>query len=564
MHKDARTCELGKFGPLRVRRTFLVHKNTAVGWNPMKRIIVTISQKMLDKKSKKCLRHSSASITSRSSIDRLQVSDDLDTNVQTLQSSLGLSDDIVFRYFEIASFPSLKATIVFIDNLIDEQILESSVLTPLTQGVRDPSSEEKTDLHASIQNLLQRNLTNTHIQSIQNISIVLEEILKGNGILLIDGYNTAVSISLAKGSPRKSGEASTEKAIKGPQQSFVEDYSINTALIRQKLKTPDLVVKQLQLGKLSKTEIRVVYLQHIADASIVREVFQRLSRIDTDAIKSSAGIEEYITDAPMGLFPTTFYTERPDRLQAMLSEGRIGIICDGTPFCIVVPAIISDFFICADDYYQNPYFSTFNRLLGYAGGLILTFLPAIYIAGTTFHQEMIPTKLALTIAGTRAGVPYPAFVEALLMEFAFEGLREAGTRLPTRAGQAVSIVGALIIGQSAVEAGLVSPAVIIIVATTAIFSFTMPYTNFSLGLRLVRFINMSLAAVLGIYGIMTGGLILLLHLLSLRSFGVPFMIPFAPLSLGDMKDWVLRFPQWAIHIRSPHLVKNNMTKQKKV
>ena len=493
--------------------------------------------------------------------EAVHFSDDLEKNIHIIQSFLSESDDIVFKTFQIATLPSIKATVVFIESLVDRSVLESSTLSPLTQGIGERPIEERTVLFSDVESLIEKVLININIAFYQEAQRAVDAIVKGDGILLIHGYPKVVSINIPKLATRKYAEPKTERVVKGPQQAFVEDIAPNVAMIRSRIKSSNLVVKGLHLGRESKSEIRVLYMDNIADLSIVEELFKRLKRIDVDGIMGSSNIEEYITDTPTNLFPTIYYTERPDRVQAMLLEGRVVIVYDGSPFVIVVPAIISDFFTTPDDYYQNFYFTTFNRLLGYFGALVLTFFPSIYIAVTTFHQEMLPTRLALTLAGTRAGVPYPAFVEALLMELAFEALREAGTRLPIHMGQAVSIVGALIIGQSAVEAGLVSPAVVIVVATTAIFSFTMPYNNFTLGLRLLRFINMALAATLGIYGIMTSALIIALKLTSLRSFGVPFMIPFAPLSLQDMKDWIIRFPQWAITKRSPHIVKTNITRK---
>ena len=487
----------------------------------------------------------------------------LDSNIQKIQAYLGHSDDLYIRYFELATLPCTRAAIIFIDTLVEQNTLESSVLTPLTQGIGQRTVDDRAFLGSNIHRLIKTTLSNSNIIFINDITVGIEKLLLGKGILLIDKYESIVAISIPKDTDKKHTEPQSEKVVRGPQQGFVEDIIINTYMIRKRIKSPNLLVKDMNIGKASKTQIRVIYIHNIVTPSIVEELFKRLERIDVDGIIGSAAIEEYINDAPTNLFQTTFYTERPDRAQSMLLEGRICVICDGTPFVIILPAIISDFFISSDDYYQNPYFATFNRFISYLGGFMLTFLPAFYIAVITFHHEILPTTLALTIAGAREGVPFPAFVEALLMEVAFEGLRQAGIRLPNHIGQAVSIVGALIIGQSAVEAGIVSSAVVIVVATTAIFSFAMPYTNFTSSLRIVRFFMMALAATLGIYGIMTGALVLALNLISLRSLGIPFMTPFAPLSIQDMKDWVLRFPQWAITKRSPYIVKQNIQKKSK-
>jgi len=493
----------------------------------------------------------------------IEFTKDYTKNINLIKERLGKSDDLSFRYFDISTIPRTKAVVIYLDTLIDDNIFQTSVLNPLINSLAQKSEEERVYFKSNINTLIKQTLSNSKISFITNLNKAIDQLLAGNGILLIDNTPYVVSLNISTVISKDSTEPKTEKVVKGPQQGFVEDITPNCFMIRKRIKSPDLVFKTVNIGRVTNTELKVVYIDNIVNQSIVEELLIRLNRIDTDGPTGSASIEEYISDNPTNLFQTTFYTERPDRVQSLLLEGRIAIICDGTPFVIIVPSIVSDFFISMEDYYESPYFASFSRLLGYSGALVLTFLPAIYVAVTTFHQEVLPTELALTIAGARSGVPYPAFVEAMIMEISFETLRQAGTRLPTHVGQAVSIVGALIIGQSAVEAGIVSSIVVIIVAMTAIFSFTMPYTNFVLSLRIVRFLMLILAAVLGIYGIMTGLLILSLNLVSLRSFGVPFMVPFAPTSFKEMKDVVLRMPQWAITERSNYIVKENVVKTRK-
>ncbi|SES68830.1 spore germination protein [Anaerobranca gottschalkii] len=485
-----------------------------------------------------------------------KVGKDLKGNIEKIKKYLGKSDDFKIKDFYIGTCPPLKGALIYLSSMVDNKSLEHSIIKPLQQIENPLLLEGK----VSFDNLILSTIPNGDCKELQDYQSIIKEILKGKGLLLIEGFSKGLVVEVGKSSDKTHTEPKTEKVVKGPQEGFVEDIEVNTWMIRKRIKSPHLIMKSKEIGRQTSTEVRVMYMDNIADLTIVEELFSRLEKIDIDGPLGSAAIEEFINDSPRNIFNTTFYTERCDRLVAMLLEGRIGILVDGTPFAVVIPAVISDFFITTEDYYLNYYFATFNRLIGYIGAFIVLFLPSIYIAFTSYHQEMIPTRLALTIAGTRAGVPYPAFMEAFLMELAFEGLRQAGTRLPTYVGQAVSIVGALIIGTAAVDAGLVSPAVVIVVATTAIFSFTIPYTNFSLGIRLWRFFNMILATVLGIFGVMTGFLLLFLNLLSLRSFGVNFMVPFAPLSIRDLKDWFFRFPSWAITTRSNQIVRENFTK----
>ncbi len=485
----------------------------------------------------------------------------LEEDIAIIRNAFISSDDLVIRKLFLPTKPITSAAVIYLQSLIKRECLVDSVIYPLQQGIGQRPDADRGELYKSIETIIEGVLSNNDIYYKESLQEVVGEILLGNGILLIDSYAKAISTSVGKDPAREYAEPKTERVVRGPQQGFVEDAMVNLSLLRKALKTPKLVSKKLYIGRESKTELWVVYIDGIADDAIVEELLKRLERIDVDGIIGSNQIEEYISDSPSNIFSTSYFTERPDRMQGMLLEGRIGILCEGTPFATVVPAVVADFFITTEDYYINPYFAMFNRLIRYTSVFVLLFFPAIYVAISTFHQEMIPTRLALTLAGTRSGVPYPAFVEALLMEIAIETLREAGTRLPAYIGQTISIVGALIIGQAAVEAGLVSPAVVIVVATTAIFSFTLPFTNFNLSLRLIRFFNMVLAATLGIYGIMTGALIMALNLFSLRSLGVPFMLPFGPISLEDMKDWVLRLPAWSITKRSKYIVKGNNQKK---
>lgn len=487
----------------------------------------------------------------------------LQRNIALVKSYLGKTDDLVFRPIKINTIPERQGVIVYLETLVASTTLQDSVLNPLLMEIAEKNIALR-ELHKDRnKDSLWENIINAKINRRKDLESITNDILNGYGVIIIDSFNQALSVDVLKDPARITSEINTDKVVMGPQDGFVEDGKTNVWKLRRRIKSPNLVVKNKIVGKNAKNLLSIVYLDNIADLSIVEELFERLDKIEIDGVTGSGEIEELINDSPRNIFNTTFSTERPDRIATMVLDGRIAIIVDGTPFVIAIPAIISDFFISSDDYYQNYYFATANRLIGYVGAFIVLFLPSLYIAITSFHQELIPTPLALTIAGTRAGVPYPAFLEAFIMEFAFEALRQAGIRLPTHVGQAVSIVGALIIGQAAVEAGLVSPVVVIVVATTAIFSFTIPYSNFSHSIRILRFFNMILATILGIYGVMTGFLLIFLNLISLRSFGVNFMIPFAPLSPPDFKKWVFRFPRWSQTTRSKHIVRENFTKGSK-
>jgi spore germination protein KA len=285
-----------------------------------------------------------------------------------------------------------------------------------------------------------------------------------------------------------------------------------------------------------------MYIKGLVSDQIIKEVHSRLDRIDIDSILESGYIEELIQDETMTPFPTVYNTERPDVVAAELMEAKVAILVDGTPIVLIVPAPFVSFMHAAEDYYQRADISSFIRILRYIGLIVSLLSPSFYIAVTTFHQEMIPPALLMSLAAQREAVPFPAFIEALLMEFTFEILREAGVRMPKYIGAAVSIVGTLVIGQAAVVAGIISAAMVIVVSLTAISSFVLPAYNMSIAFRMLRFPLMGLAASFGLFGIFVGCTTIILHMCSLRSFGVPYMTPLAPIVPSDNKDAVLRFP----------------------
>lgn len=328
---------------------------------------------------------------------------------------------------------------------------------------------------------------------------------------------------------RQVSEPKAENAVRGPRNSFIEDLEDNFRILQKHLPAPDLTREDLTLGRASPTGVAMVYLRERARPELVEEVRSRLQKINVVAVLESGYIEHFIQDSPASPFPQVLITERPDRVCIGLLEGRVAIFVDNTPFVLVVPGELLCLLQAADDYYNKRYFNILIKLLRYLALLASLLLPSLYIAITTFHQDMIPGDLLVSISAARQGVPLPAILEALIMEVTFESLREAGIRLPTVVGQTVSIVGALVIGQAAIQAGLVSPLMVIIVAFTGIDSFTVPQYPLGQAIRTLRFPLMLTAAILGLFGVMLGLLAILLHLCALRSFGIPYLSPLSPL-----------------------------------
>lgn len=347
----------------------------------------------------------------------------------------------------------------------------------------------------------------------------------------------------------------------GSKEGFTENLRSNIILLRRRLKTPLLRVEQINIGELTKTDVSFVFINGVAKEEIVEEVRARLSKIKIDGIIDSGYLDEFIEDAPRSPFSTTSHTERPDKIAAQLLEGRVAIFCDNTPTVITVPAFFTEFLQATEDYYERSIISSFVRILRYISMFISLLLPGIWVALTTFHHELIPTTLLLSILNAREGVPFSTLVEILIMELAFEILREAGVRLPRPVGGAITIVGGIVIGEASVNAGLVSAPVVIIVALTGIAAYAVSGYSLSLTLRLLRFPITLLAGLLGLYGVLLGYIFVNIHLLSLKSFGQPYMSPIAPISLKDFKDMFVRTPWRKMKNRPAFVGDNNPVRQ---
>lgn len=403
-------------------------------------------------------------------------------------------------------------------------------------------------------------MTIGNISSITNLDDLFASLMAGDTLILVDGVDQALSASTQGGEKRSIAESTTQMVVRGPKGAFTESLGTNTAMVRRIIKTPDLWMESLKVGRVTKTDVTLMYIHGIANDKVVKEIRQRLHRIDIDSILESGYIEQLIEDQTLTPFPTMYNTERPDVVAGNLLEGRIAIFVDGTPFVLIAPAVFMQFFQSAEDYYARFDIATSIRLLRIFMFMISLIAPATYVAVTTFHQEMVPTMLIVAIAAQRESVPFPAFVEAVLMEITFEILREAGIRLPKAIGSAVSIVGALVIGQAAVQASIVSPAMVIIVSITAIASFATPSFDMAISARLIRFLFMIGAATFGFYGIILCLLMMVVHLCGLRSFGVPYMAPFAPFIPVNNGDTVVRLPWWSLRQR-PRLITANTIRE---
>lgn len=475
--------------------------------------------------------------------EKVNISPSLQDNLKFLKDVFKGCSDIVYREFKIGT-ARLPAAVVFVDGLVNKAAIENFVIRSLNLYARSVSRDltKPEDIFTWAKDGA---MNNAELKEIENMDDVMSGFLSGDTAVLFEGCTKALLIGTKGWATRGISAPDTESTIRGSKEGFTETIRINTSMVRRRLRSNKLKIEARKIGKQTQTDVSVLYIDGIVNPEIVKEVHKRLDKIkEVDSILESGCIEQYIEDNPWSPFPQMQYTERPDKVVAYLLEGRVVIMIDGTPQCLIVPALFVQFLQSPEDYYERILVGTAVRWIRYLGVFTALTLPALYIAITTYHPEMIPTPLAITIAGTREGVPFPALVEALIMEISLELLREASIRLPGAVGGTLGIVGALIVGQAAVEARLVAPVMVVVVALTAIGSFVVPSFAAAIPFRLVRFPLMIIAAVLGIYGVMLGWIAVLIHMISLKSFGFPYMAPLAPLRVSELKDALVRGPRW--------------------
>ncbi|MED4116789.1 spore germination protein [Priestia megaterium] len=488
------------------------------------------------------------------SVEYIQYS--LSSNLDTIQQKTGKSSDVVIRQIKMGSNSDIETAIIYVEGIVDNQSIQEFLL----ESMMKDDKKSTLNVHNALDLISEDMMTIGNVSPIHNWDDLFSTLMAGDTLVLVDGVNQALSASTKGGETRSIAESNTQMVVRGPKGAFTESIGTNTAMVRRIIKTPDLWTESFKIGRATNTDVTLMYIHGIANDKVVQEIRQRLNKIDIDSILESGYIEQLIEDQTATPFPTIYNTERPDVVAGNLLEGRIAIFVDGTPFVLVAPALFIQFFQSAEDYYARFDIATSIRLLRIVMFLISLIAPATYVAVTTFHQEMVPTTLIVAIAAQREAVPFPAFVEALLMEITFEILREAGIRLPKAIGSAVSIVGALVIGQAAVQASIVSPAMVIIVSITAIASFATPSFDMAISARLIRFLFMLGAATFGFYGIILCLLMMVVHLSSLRSFGVPYMAPFAPFIPVNNGDTVVRLPWWTLRQR-PRLISANTIRE---
>lgn len=516
-----------------------------------------------------------------SDIKNIYPSIDVNLEYVKVKYNAMISSDVVIREFNLlARNRQYKAFLLFIDGMVNTDLINNYVLKPLmlknqansfdgeqnrilSEAVTNNITVRKVRKFDIVEYILNCLLPQNDVKKQSEFSDIFSGVNAGNCALFIDTLNIAFDIDVKGFKQRNIDTPNNEIIIRGPQEAFVENIRTNTSLIRRIINNENLVVENIKIGDISKTNCAVCYLSDIANSDLVAEVKYRMNNLGVDSLLSSGQLEQLIEETNKYSIPQILSTERPDKATKYLFEGRVVVLVNGNPYCLVMPATLIDFVSSPEDTNLKFQFANFLKFLRLIAMAITLLLPAFYVAMTNFHQELIPTELLFSILASRENVPFPIIFEILVMEISFELIREAGLRVPSPVGPTIGIVGALVLGQAAVSASIVSPILIIVVAITGIASFAIPDFSFGFHLRLLRFVFLILSYISGFLGIGIGIFVYVTILCSLKSFGVPYMVPFAPTTNFKGNGYFVS-PIWRREKRPDYLNAKKVNAQKHI
>ncbi|MBB6638362.1 spore germination protein [Cohnella thailandensis] len=470
----------------------------------------------------------------------------LEDKIAFINGQCGENDDFSMRPFHV--FGRHPAVLFCFSNMVDPSMLNKDILKAVMYLPPHLANEdippERLE-HVLVNDVLYYSLARLEKKPAKWI----DGLIRGQSVLVVEGVKDAIVLETRHIEKRGIEQPATEQVIRGPREGFIEPLGTNLSLIRYRLQSPDLRINMMEIGRRTQSSVAVCYIEGLTNPDLVAEVKKRLSNIDTDIILDTGYLEQFIEDNHISPFPQVQNTERPDKVVANLAEGRVAILVDGSPLALIVPTVFSQFYQTVEDYTERFLLMSAVRMARLVALMFSLVFPSLYVAIISFNPELIPTEFAVAVAGGRAGVPFPAVVEVLIMEISMEVLREATIRLPQQVGGALSIVGVLVIGQAAVAAGFASPITVVIIALTTIGSFATPAYNAALALRLLRFPLIFMAGIFGLYGVMIGLILIANHLLSLKSFGIPYLSPLVPGIFQGLKDLLIRGPLWWMNKR---------------
>ena len=465
--------------------------------------------------------------------------------VNYIINKLGDSFDLTYKEIKVLD---KKIYLLYLNTISDSNIITSTILKPL-----EDINLFKNDTF-NIKEYLTNTILNGSIISIKNKDII-HYLYQGLAILVLNDKESLI-IETRMSLDRGVSSSTDEPILRGSKDSFTESFIKNIGLVRKRIRNEDLVIKQFIVGKYSKTNISVLSISSIADDVLVNNIYNKINKLDVDGIIDSGYLRELICDNKHNMFPTVMSTERPDKTSQALLEGKIAVIVDNSPYALIMPTFFIDFFKVPEDYYVKTFTTNFARFLRTISFLISLLLPAIYIAVTTHNKESIPTSLLLSFSQARIDVPFPALIECLLLIIVFEILKESDLRLPNILGTSVNVLGALILGEAAISAGIVSPIMVIVVSLTLISGFVFTDVDFISSIRWWRILFLLSASLLGLYGILFLSILFTLKLCSIESYNKPYMYPISPFDKSEIKDSFIRLNKKKLNIRNKILTKN--------
>lgn len=479
----------------------------------------------------------------------------LEDNISLFEKIFSGDEMLVTRRFQNKHLDKAKCCILYFDGMVNNEVLNENVIQPILSN----NLAEEINASNLLEELQYKVIASNNLKISDDVDKIISSVNEGETIFLLEGYDKAMIINSKGWKSRQISEPASATVVRGPREGFTESISVNLSLVRRKINNPDMKYKFKELGERTRTKICICYIEGLAFESIINELERRINEMKIDAILDSGYIQEYIRDEPFSPFETIGASERPDVIAAKLLEGRVALFVDGSPFVLTVPFVLAEATQSNEDYYNNYIFSTINRIFRTLSTIFAISIPAIFLALTTYHQEMLPTHLLLSIAASREGVPFPTVLSLIIMLLIFDILREAGTRLPSPIGETINIVGTLVLGQAAIEARLVSAPVVIITALTGILS--LMNKNLIAMAMIIRILFIIATSVLGIYGFIIGFISLIIHLMSIRSFGVPYTLGLTSMKNHNGQDIWIRAPWWTMTLRPKIIGAKNLVRQ---
>lgn len=465
----------------------------------------------------------------------------LQQNIENILNEVGKKDNVIIKDFLIGREKPIDAAIIYVKSIVDQNIIDRDILSPLMLQIDDSFSKNPNPVEFICKKYIIA--SNTTLE--EDVKKVSDAVNSGSTIVLIGNYKSFIVVDTSKNVGRSVSEPPNEAAIKGTREGFIESLDTNVALIRRYIKDKKLTIEYMQVGRRTQTKLALIYIDDIADTKVVDEVRQRISAVDVDSVFDNGILMQYIEDYPLSPFTQIYGTQRPDTVTANIFEGRVAIVLDRSPYVITVPATFFEFFQSVEDYNERTLNASFTRILRMLTIPIVITLPALYLSLLIYNVELIPVKLVSPIIESRQGIYLSPFLEILSMELIVEFLREGGLRLPVKVAQTLSIVGGIIIGNTAVQSRVVSPTTLLVIGISTVSTFLIQNYEMSLSIRVLRFPMLVLANALGFLGIAAGWFFLIVHLMSMESFGVEYF----KISLSDLKDTLIRAPLWTMKKR---------------